>query len=247
MFISQYIRVSQTQRVNGKRVDFGPRGLKRQVVLDSLPKTDDCVICRNCSKHEADLVEKLKARESSSLAARAQRGSAVSIDFEGLFAIRHKEDVRSASSETMSGEKAFALLAPSVSINSKTPIRIITTSAGRLHLVLNTIKEKLESGFLSDSQIEYLSPKQFENFLIQCGLHWIPRDHVSILFEAFDANKSGNLHVSEVLFVAEKAHALCRKILCGHVTDFPALSRELVIGNPYSSSEFLTHQLSRIS
>jgi hypothetical protein len=188
-------------------------------------------------------VAKLKAKEMSSFAAREKRGSLVYLDFEGLFANRHDADASSASSATMSEEKAFAILAPRVSLTTTNQKRLITTSAGRLHLVLNTVKEKLESEVLSTSQIEYFTSKQFENFLIQCGFHWIPREQVAVLFESFDSNKSGNLHVSEVLFVAEKAHALCRKILSGHVTEFQIVSRDLISSNPNSPPEFLTNQL----
>ena len=213
------------------------------MALDLLPKADDCVICQSCSKYESELVAKLRAKETSSFATRAQRGSLVYLDFEGLFANRHDTDASSATSATMSEELAFAILAPRVSLTTTNQKRLITTSAGRLHLVLNTVKEKFESELLSTSQIEYFTSKQFENLLIQCGFHWIPRDQVQVLFESFDSNKSGNLHVSEVLFIAEKAHALCREILSGHVTDYQTLSRDLISSNPNSPPEFLTNQL----
>jgi hypothetical protein len=232
----------------GKRTDFGPHCLKRQLII-SPSSGEGCPICDMCVQNETRLVEELKAKEHAAFEARQKRGSTVLMDFEGVFADRHKAQRSStSSSQSISEEKAFSILAPSVSCTSPTDTSIkhlITTSAGRLHLSLNTMEQKLESEVLSNTS-DYYTCKQFENFLVRCGFHWIPRDRIPTLYAVFDTNHSGDLHVSEILFVVRKAHALCRKILTRKITNYSYLARDLVACNSESSSEFLSHHLTRL-
>ena len=198
-----------------------------------------------CAQYEARKVDELQRQECDSFDARRNRGSVVLVDFEGLFAQKFKAEQSSVpSSGSMSEEKAFSILAPAIlglkSTSSLT--HLITTSAGRLHLSLNTVEEKIGT---NNNSSDYYTCKQFENFLLLCGFQWIPREQVPQLFAAMDTNHSGNLHVSEILFTARKAHELCRRILTRNLPDFRALAQTLVSCNRESTESFLTYQLSR--
>ena len=207
---------------------------------------DSCPICDACSVNEARLIRELQAREHASFEARQKRGSTVLMDFEGIFADRYKKSSVSLL-ESMTEEKAFSILAPAVSgakASSSSLADLITSSAGRLHLSLTTVEQKLETDIVSCASENYNS-KQFENFLLLCGFHWIPREEVPKLFDLVDTNHSGNLHVSEILLTSKKAHELCRKILTRRVTDFKSLAQSLVACNSGTTECFLTNQLAR--
>jgi Ca2+-binding EF-hand superfamily protein len=85
-------------------------------------------------------------------------------------------------------------------------------SAGRLLLYLNTIRKKLETR-LSD----YVTARELENLFYECGFEWLSRSDLARYYELFDLNKSGNLHIAELLSVITKAISVCRDITRGSV------------------------------
>ena len=234
------------QKAYQKRVSFGPHCLKRHMTMPSVSETDRCKICERCVKYAEERDRNLDFREHSAFDSRMKRGSTVLLDFEGLFTNSFKNE---NITPTLSDEKAFSFLAPSIlrtQQDSKLSRQeLLSTSAGRLYLLLNTVEQKLQPLLLL-SDNSYYDLKQFENFLLLCGFHWVPREYVPTLYASLDTNNSGNLHVSEILFVTRKAHALARKILSKQICDLDSLANNIIANNPNAPPPFLSYQLSRL-
>ena len=183
-----------------------------------------CAACENCLRHEEGLQSALKKEVDRAISVRAKRGSRFR-NKDAVFSMgglihRSESRIDDRDDSRLSPDRAFAILAPSISFKSKLK-DILTSSAAKLYFVLLSARRTLDSRLKSDQDDKkwYLKPKEFEKLMLVSGTDWMTGEHMLTVYNLLDLNKSGFLHLAELCAVFQHAFEVCRDILNGGTID----------------------------
>jgi hypothetical protein len=185
-----------------------------------------CTSCECCVQYEVDfqdvITSKQESMKSQKMLLRSNSRPLV-VDGVAIPSSMHRRASKwksKAQSETQILQ-AFAVLAPPVS--SSQPREMLKVCCVRLHLILTSLRklvsERVKSVFArclketEETELWYLSVPEFIRVLMASGVNWMGKSQMEETWKSMDLNKSGRLHIAELMEVLEEVDCLCMQIL----------------------------------